>query len=114
MANIPDFKNEDDAKVFRSIFENTTKNYAYYFDVVRDTFFSGFKTDNYQLDGRTFNVLNEITSSLVYGASTAFKDQLPEYKDEYDSIYIPNRDLKEKVKEALDEFHKEFNTDESN
>ena len=114
MANIPAFKNQDDAKQFRSIFESTTKNYAYYFDVVRDTFFPGFKADNYQLDGRTFNVLNDITSTLIYEASTAFKDQLPEYKDEYDSIYIPNKDLKAKVKEALDEFHKEFNTDESN
>jgi len=114
MANIPAFKNQDDAKQFRSIFESTTKNYAYYFDVVRDAFFVGFKKDNYQLDGRTFNVLNEITSTLLYEASSTFKDQRPEYKDEYDSIYIPNRDLKAKVKEALDEFHKEFNTDESN
>jgi len=114
MANIPAFKNEDDAKQFRSIFESTTKNYAYYFDVVYDAFFPGFKTDNYQLGGRTFNVLNEITSTLLYEASSTFKDQRPEYKDEYDSIYIPNRDLKAKVKEALDEFHKEFNTDESN
>ena len=114
MANIPAFKNQDDAKQFRSIFESTTKNYAYYFDVVRDAFFVGFKKDNYQLDGRTFNVLNEITSTLIYEASSTFKDQRPEYKDEYDSIYIPNRDLKAKVKEALDEFHKEFNTDESN
>jgi len=114
MANIPAFKNQDDAKLFRSIFESTTKNYAYYFDVVYDAFFPGFKTDNYQLGGRTFNVLNEITSTLLYEASSTFKDQRPEYKDEYDSIYIPNRDLKAKVKEALDEFHKEFNTDESN
>jgi len=114
MATIPAFKNQDDAKQFCSIFKDTTKTYAYYFEVVRDAFFPGFKTDNYQLDGRTFNVLNDITSSLIYEASTAFKDQNPEYKDEYDSIYIPNRDLKEKVKEALDEFHKEFNTDESN
>ena len=114
MANIPAFKNQDDAKQFRSVFESTTKNYAYYFDVVRDAFFPGFKTDNYQLDGRTFNVLNEITSTLIYEASTAFKDQLPGYKDEYDSVFIPCKDLKEKVKEALDEFHKEFNTDESN
>jgi len=114
MANIPVFKNEDDAKMFRSIFESTTKNYAYYFDVVRDAFFPGFKKDNYQLDGRTFNVLNDITSSLVYEASTAFKDQHSNYKDDYDSVFIPCKDLKEKVKEALDEFHKEFNTDESN
>ena len=114
MANIPAFKNQDDAKMFRSVFKDTTRTYAYYFDVVRDTFFLGSKTDNYQLDGRTFNVLNDITSTLLYEASFTFKDQRPEYKDEYDSIYMPNRDLKEKVKEALDEFHKEFNTDESN
>ena len=114
MANIPAFKNQDDAKQFRSIFEDTTKAYAYYFDVVRDAFFPGVKTDNYQLDGRTFNVLNEITSTLLYEASSTFKDQYPEYKDEYDSVFIPSRDLKTKVKEALDEFHKEFNTDESN
>lgn len=114
MANIPAFKNEEDAKRFRSIFEDTTKAYAYYFDVVREAFFPGFKKDNYQLDGRTFNVLNDITSTLLYEASSTFKDQLPEYKDEYDSVFIPSRDLKEKVKEALDEFHKEFKTDESN
>ena len=113
MANIPSFKNENDAKLFRSIFESTTKNYAYYFDVVRDAFFPGSKTDNYQLDGRTFNVLNDITNTLIYEASTAFKDQLPHYKDEYDLIYTPDRDLKEKVKEALDEFHKEFNDEET-
>jgi hypothetical protein len=114
MANIPAFKNEEDAKRFRSIFEDTTKAYAYYFDVVREAFFPGFKKDNYQLDGRTFNVLNDITSTLLYEASSTFKDQLPEYKDEYDSVFIPSRDLKEKIKEALDEFHKEFKTDESN
>lgn len=114
MANIPAFKNKDDAQQFRFIFEDTTKIYAHYFEIVRDAFFPGFKTDNYQLDGRTFNVLNDITSTLIYEASSTFKDQRPEYKDEYDSIYIPNRDLKEKVKEALDEFHKEFKTDESN
>ena len=114
MANIPAFKNQDDAKRFRSIFEDTAKAYAYYFDVVRDAFFVGFKKTNYEIDGRTFNVLNDITNTLLYEASSTFKDQRPEYKDEYDSIYIPNRDLKEKVKEALDEFHKEFKTDESN
>jgi len=114
MATIPAFKNQDDAKQFRSIFKDTTKTYAYYFEVVRDAFFPGLKTDNYQLDGRTFNVLNDITSTLLYETSFTFKDRRPEYKDEYDSIYIPNRDLKEKVKEALDEFHKEFKTDESN
>ena len=113
MANIPAFKNQDDAKQFRFIFESTTKNYAYYFDVVRDAFFPGSKTDNYQLDGRTFNVLNDITSTLLYEASFTFKYQRPEYKDEYDSVFIPSRNLKAKVKEALDEFHKEFNTDES-
>ena len=114
MANIPAFKNEDDAKQFRFVFESATKNYAYYFDVVRDAFFPGSKTDNYQLDGRTFSVLNEITSTLLYEASSTFKDQRPEYKDEYDSVFISGIDLKAKVKEALDEFHKEFNTDESN
>jgi hypothetical protein len=114
MANIPAFKNVDDAELFRSIFESTAEAYAYYFDVVRNAFFVGFKKDNYQLDGRTFNVLNDITSTLLYETSTAFKNQLPKYKDEYDSVFIPSKDLKEKVKEALDEFHKEFNTDESN
>jgi len=57
MANIPAFKNEDDAELFRSIFESTAETYAYYFDVVRNAFFVGFKKDNYQLDGRTFTKL---------------------------------------------------------
>jgi len=41
-------------------------------------------------------VLNEITSTLLYETSTAFKNQLPKYKDEYDSVFIPSKDLKEK------------------
>jgi len=114
MASIPAFKNQGDAKQFRSIFERTAKNYAHYFDVVRDAFFPESKIDNYQLDGKTFNVLNDITSTLLYEASCTFKDQCPEYKDEHDLVFIPRKDLKAKVKEALDEFHKEFNTDESN
>jgi len=43
MANIPAFKNVDDAELFRSIFESTAEAYAYYFDVVRNAFFVGFK-----------------------------------------------------------------------
>lgn len=99
----PKFKSSDDETLFYEIFEENLATYKFMLDKVREELY-GKGTGNYSnLPGSCFEVLNDITRSLVFQTSTQFKHEKPEYKDELDEVFIPQRDLKTAIKEALAE-----------
>jgi hypothetical protein len=107
MTYVPIFKNAEDSKKFFQTFQDVVNDYDRCFSIVRRTMLPGTLADNGDLSGDLFTVLNDITSNLLYQTRHDIFEKLhPEYKEE-DNVFIPHKSLKEKVKEALDEFHRE-------
>jgi hypothetical protein len=101
--DLPDFKNGDDEILYYEIFEENLTAYKFMLDKVKEELY-GKGTGNYSnLPGSCFEVVNDITRSLMYQTSTQFKYSKPEYKDQLDEVFIPHRDLKTAIKEALQE-----------
>lgn len=110
MAHVPVFKNAEDSQEFFQIFQDVVDNYDRCFSIVRNTMLPDTLGDNSDLPGDLFTVLNDITNNLLYQTRhNIFENLHPEYKIE-DDVFIPHQSLKEKVKEALDEFHKEYDS----
>lgn len=110
MAYVPRFKNAEDSKEFFQIFQDVVNDYDRCFSMVRRTMLPGTLADNSDLSGELFTALNSITGNLLYQTRhDIFENLHPEYKQE-DDVFIPHESLKEKVKEALDEFHKEYDS----
>jgi len=110
MAYVPIFKNAEDSKEFFQIFQDVVNDYDRCFSMVRRTMLPCTLADNSDLSGDLFTVLNDITSNLLYQTRhDIFENLHPEYKNK-DDLFIRHESLKEKVKEALDEFHKEYDS----
>lgn len=102
MSNLPKFKNEDDKSVYFDTFTEKLVQYHTLMVLTKDQFF-GEKYNFDQLDGRTLEVVRDITHDLMYKTENDFKSQFPEYKDEDDELFIPYRSFKENVTEAINE-----------
>jgi len=99
--NFPKFKTPEDETLYYDIFEDNLATYKFILDKVREELYGKGNGNYSNLPGSCFEVLNDITRSLIYQTSDAFKDEKPEYKDEIDEVFIPHRDLKTAIKEAL-------------
>ena len=57
------------------------------------------------VDGRTLQVLVDLTSSLTYETDSDFKDVHPEYKDDIDGMFFTKDQVKETIIDAIAQAH---------
>jgi len=99
--SIPHLKSQDDLQEFLNIFDDQWQCKKAMLDRVKDDLFPGHKWDT--LHPKTFEVINDIVSNLLYEVEPQFKETHPEYKTGDDEMFIPYRSFKENVAEALKE-----------
>jgi hypothetical protein len=58
------------------------------------------------IDGRTLQVLMDLTSALIYEANSDFKDVYPEYKDDIDGMFFTRDQVRETIITAIAEASK--------
>jgi len=63
------------------------------------------------VDGKTLQVLVDLTSTLTYETDSDFKDGHPEYKDDIDGMFFTRDQVKETIIDAIAESHKEESND---
>jgi hypothetical protein len=99
--SIPHFKSQHDWEAFTSIFDSQWHCKKALLDRVKDDMLPGYNWD--QLQPQTMQVINDIVSNLVYEVERQFKETHQDYKTDDDEIFIPFRNFKENVLEALNE-----------
>lgn len=55
------------------------------------------------LDGKTLQVIVDLTSTLTYETDSDFKDIYPEYQDDLDGMFLTKDKVKETIIEAIGE-----------
>ena len=76
-------------------------------NLVKDEMY-GKGVGNYSnLPGTCQEVLLEITRSIMYDTNTDFKEVYKEYKNDDTDYYIPYEDLKDRLRQALQEIKNE-------
>ena len=96
---IPNFKDPYDWEAFTSMFDARWHCKKALLDRVKDDMFPGYKWD--QLQGQTIETINNIVESLLHGVEMEFEEKYPDYKRDLDDIFIPRKNFKESVTEAL-------------
>lgn len=110
MTDIPKFQNSHDESEYIFLFEEKLAEYKFFFDKVKDEFLPGVKYT--AVDAHWFNALRDITSSVVYEASSQFRKTREEYKND-DDMFVPRWALKDLIKEAFAEINNQ-ETQETN
>jgi hypothetical protein len=104
MSEIPNFKTGDDENFFYDIFDEKLIQYKFLLDKVRDTMFNGTGNGSYaNVPGSFLDVLHRITRDILYDTCERFEEEKPEYKREYHGNLITKDELKQNIKEALEE-----------
>jgi hypothetical protein len=104
---ISNFKSPDHEIEYYQIFDDKVEQRNYMFQKVLQSFFK--RTDYIFLetiDGKTLQVLVDLTSTLTYETDSNFKDVHPEYKDDIDSMFFTKDQVKETIIDAIAEAHK--------
>ena len=57
------------------------------------------------IDGKTLQVLVDLTNTLTYETDSDFKENYPKYKDDIDEMFLTKDKVKEIITEALAEAH---------
>lgn len=96
---IPNFKTNQDWEAFTSMFDARWHCKKALLDRVKDDMFPGYSWD--QIQGQTFEVINDIVQSLLYDAEFEFEQKYPEYKRDMDDIFVPRPSFRQEVTEAL-------------
>ena len=96
---IPNFKSNEDWEAFTSMFDARWHCKKALLDRVKDDMFPGYNWD--QLQGQTIETINNIVGSLLYDVEVDFEERHPDYKRDADDIFIPRKNFKENVTEAL-------------
>lgn len=77
-------------------------------DKVRELFFDGKGAGSYlNVPGTMMDVINRITTTLIYNTTEEFEKSHLEYKENSNYSYVRHEDLKKVVKEALLEIQSE-------
>ena len=103
---IPNFKDPYDWEAFTSLFDSRWHCKKALLDRVRDDMFPGYNWD--QIQGQTLTVINDIVQQLLYDVEMDFEEKFPDYKRECDDVFIPRKNFKEHVTEALLEANQKF------
>jgi len=107
MSSFPNFKSSQHHQDYISIFTERVENYIILMNLVKDEMY-GKGVGNYSnLPGTCQEVLLEITRSIMYDTNTDFKEVYKEYKNDDTDYYIPYEDLKDRLRQALQEIKNE-------
>ena len=102
MSDIPNFKNLDDESKFYDIFDEKLIQYKYVMDKVRELMFDGRGSGSYMnIPGSMLEVIYKITDKVLYDSVDQFKNLKPEYKDDFDNVFVPRNELRNTIKEAI-------------
>lgn len=103
---IPNFKSNQDWEAFTSMFDARWHCKKALLDRVKDDMYPGYNWDT--LQPKTLEVINDMVQSLLYDVEMEFEEKYPEYKRDADDIFIPRKNFKENVTEALLEANQKF------
>jgi hypothetical protein len=103
---ISNFKSPDHENEYYKIFNEKVEQRYYMLQQMLQAFYN--KSDYVRLetiDGRTLQVLVDLTSTLGYETDSDFKDVHPEYKDEIDGMFFTKDQVKETIIDAIAQTH---------
>lgn len=103
---IPNFKSQEDCDVFLKMFEDRLSVKVAMLNRVKGELYPGYNWDT--LQPKTLGVINDMVQSLLYDVEMEFEEKYPEYKRDVDDIFIPRKNFKENVTEALLEANQKF------
>ena len=107
--SIPNFTSIDHQREFVDIFATKAAQYSQLMSISRDYLFPNHQGRGWEhYDGRTMEVIRDMTQSILYDVEYSFKSIHPEYKEDDDEMFIPRRTFKEDVAEALLEANQKF------
>ena len=98
--SIPNFKSQDDWQEFLNIFDDQWQCKKALLDRVKDDMFPNTSWNG--ITSKSIEVINDIVNTLLYEVEREFKETRPEYKTNDDELFIPYRNFKENVTEALE------------
>ena len=97
--SISHFKSQEDWEEFTGLFDARWHCKKALLDRVKDDMYPGYTWDT--LQPQTLDVINNIVGSLLYDVEVDFEERYPDYKRDADDIFIPRKNFKENVTEAL-------------
>ena len=104
---ISNFKSTDHETEYYKIYDQKVEQRYYMLQKVLQVF---YKRNDYvcleTIDGRTLQVLVDLTSTLTYETDSDFKDVHPEYQDDIDGMFLTKDKIKDTIIEAIAESHK--------
>ncbi len=109
---ISNFKSTDHETEYYTIFNEKVEQRYYMLQQVLQAFYN--KSDYVHLqtvDGKTLQVLVDLTSTLTYETDSDFKDVHPEYQDDIDDMFLTRDKVKETIIEAITETNQGENND---
>lgn len=104
---ISNFKSPDHETEYYKIYNEKVEQRYYMLQQVLQAFYN--RSDDLRLetiDGKTLQVLVDLTSTLTYEAESDFKDVHPEYQDDIDGMFLTRDKVKETIIDAIAEAHK--------
>ena len=104
---ISNFKSPDHETEYYKIFNEKVEQRYHMLQQVLQAFYN--RSDYVRLetvDGRTLQVLVDLTSTLTYETESDFKDVHPEYQDDIDGMFLTRDKVKETIIEAIAETNK--------
>ena len=91
---------------YSKIFKDKIEQKCYMLQQVLQTVYNRNSYVNPEsIDGKTLQVLVDLTSTLTYETDDDFKENYPEYKDDIDRMFLTKDKVKETIIEAIAETH---------
>ena len=104
---ISNFKSPEHETEYYKIFDDKVEQRKHMLQKVLRVFYDRNAAVNLvTVDGRTLQVLVDLTSTLSYETVSDFKDVHPEYKDDIDGMFFTKDQVKETIIAAIAEAHK--------
>ena len=96
---IPNFKSNEDWEAFTSMFDARWHCKKALLERVKDDLYPKYKWE--ELTAGALEVINNIVGSLLYDVEVEFEEKFPDYKRDIDDVFIPRKNFRESVTEAL-------------
>ena len=103
---ISNFKSPDHETEYYKIYDDKVNQRKYLLQTLLQSFYNRSSyIDLATVDGRTLQVLVDLTSTLTYETDSDFKDVHPEYQDDIDGMFFTRDQVKETIIDAIAEAH---------
>ena len=96
---IPNFKSQEDWEAFTGMFDARWHCKKALLERVKDDLYPKYKWE--ELTAGALEVINNIVGSLLYDVEVEFEEKFPDYKRDIDDVFIPRKNFRESVTEAL-------------